>query len=96
MPDQGNRVTVRRLPLGEAQHAAIDGQAGQQMRILVGPGASVPDFAAGVLVEIESGQMLYLGEVLSRQDNLLTVGVEHVLNRAALAAVQEVWQGSRG
>jgi hypothetical protein len=46
----------------------------------------------GTLAEVECAQVLYLGEVVGGRDAQLIVTIEHAVQRAAAAAVREVWQ----
>lgn len=95
MHDQGEVVTVRLLPTGEPQPARLESQAGPRLRIRLTDDTAVPGLGASALVEVQSEQFLYLGEVLGRQQQLLIVAVEHAVNRAALAAIQDVWHTPR-
>ena len=45
----------------------------------------------GSLLEIESGCMSYLGELCQRDGNLVSVRVEHSLDRAKLATDRDHW-----
>jgi hypothetical protein len=54
------------------------------------------DFTTGSLVEVACTQMLYLGEVHSQRDELVTVFVEHSVDRAALSAIRRVWYRPEG
>lgn len=90
--EENKQVTVRRLPDGVAQTASVQSFNGQLMRLNREqfPGDAV--LKAGDLVEVTSPGHLYLGEVLARQAETIAVRVEHGLDRAALALIQQVWQ----
>lgn len=54
------------------------------------------EFRAGVLVEVQSPEAVYLGEVLERQDLYLVIAMEHTVERAALAEIENVWRKPPG
>ena len=58
------------------------------------PDAKSTEFIPGALVEVKGEGILYLGVVLGRQESVMLVAIEHAVDRAALAALQEVWRGS--
>jgi hypothetical protein len=94
--EQDQQVTVRRLPDGDVQAAFLGSLNGQLLRIdlpLVPAGVSLN---AGDLVEVSCARTLYLGEVRSRQNDTMIIGVEHALDRETLAAIQQVWHGPAG
>jgi hypothetical protein len=90
-------VTIRRLPDGAAQSARIANQSPD--RLALTPAGDEPGlgFDAGMLVQIDSPEAVYLGEVIGRQnDSLVTVAVEHFIDRAALAEIEKVWKTTEG
>lgn len=88
MPEQ-NTVKVRYLPDGGFLEAQGAGWENTLFRVdLPGPEDGFP---RGALVEIESGPMLYLGEVQQRSEGGFTVRVEHSLDRQKLASIQNTW-----
>ena len=91
MPGENELVTVARLPQGRPEAARIQSREGRRMRVDLTAEAG-SDFDPGALIEIESGQNLFLGEVRGRQGSLLIVDVEHSLDRSALGAIENVWQ----
>lgn len=93
MPEQTEFVTVRRLPDGGALTARIANRAPDRLALApVGNEASL-GFEAGALVQIDSPAAMYLGEVVGPpEDSLLTVAVEHFIDRSALAEIQKVWK----
>ncbi|MFY9725798.1 MAG: hypothetical protein WB579_20080 [Bryobacteraceae bacterium] len=88
MPEQYT-VKVRYLPDGGFLEARDAGWENTLFRVdLAG---SEDGFARGALVEIESGPMLYLGEVQQCSESGFTVRVEHSLDRQKLASIQNTW-----
>jgi hypothetical protein len=80
-------ATIRSLPDGESRTATLLAVDGRALRIEA-PG---PPLVAGSLLEIESGNALYLGEVERGSGTAYRIAVEHFVDRAALAAVREIW-----
>jgi hypothetical protein len=89
-------AVIRRLPEGESQKGILQEVAGRLLRIRVAPDSTAHDFTTGSLVEVACPQMLYLGEVHSWLDEIVTVFVEHSVDRAALAAIRRVWYRPEG
>lgn len=89
-------VTIRHLPDGDEHPARIVDQAADHIDVM--PIAEVPDrFQTGALVEIRSPKAIYLGEVVGRrQDSLMTVAVEHFIDRASLAGIEKAWKTTEG
>jgi len=78
---------MRRLPHGEFQEALELGWNGRFLEVdLLGH-----DFALGEPLGIESGSMLYLGELRRRDGSRGSILVEHSLDRAKLAADRDRW-----
>ncbi len=50
------------------------------------------DFAAGTLVELSLPDRLCLGEILSREGNLVIIRPEHTLQREALDDIRKNWK----
>jgi hypothetical protein len=92
MPEPERQVTIRRLPDGEPQPATEHSLAGVLLRVELPPGPASRQFGMGALVEVESAETLYLGEVQGCQGLLLLIAVEHAVDRTALAAIQRIWQ----
>lgn len=85
-----NTVKVRSLPDGGFLEGRDAGWEKTLLRVdLPGP---KDGFSRGVLVEIESGPMLYLGEVQQCSESGFTVRVEHSLDRDKLASIQNAWE----
>ena len=88
MPER-NSVKVRYLPDGGFLEGWEAGWEGTLLRVdLSGP---KDGFSRGVLVEIECGSMLYLGEVRQCSEDGITARVEHSLDRQKLASIQNAW-----
>jgi hypothetical protein len=69
---------------------------GQLLRIDLSSVPAGTSLKSGDLVEVASPGTLYLGEVRSRHDQTLLVGIEHSLDREALALIRQVWHGPSG
>jgi len=88
MPDR-KAVKVRYLPDGGFVDGWEAGWENSLLRVdLPGP---KDGFSRGVLVEIECGSMLYLGEIQQCSDSGLTARVEHSLDRDRTASMQNTW-----
>ena len=87
----GDPVTIRKLSAGDYREGNLHGQEGSLLRIRLEPGAAQPEFVTADLVEVMCPQTLCLGEVQGREGELLIVNVEHSVDRAALASIQQVW-----
>jgi hypothetical protein len=94
--ESGQEAIIRRLPEGDSRKGILQDVAGRLLQIRVGPDSTARDFTAGSLVEVACTQMLYLGEVHSQRDELVTVFVEHSVDRATLAAIRRVWYRPEG
>jgi hypothetical protein len=88
MPDR-NAVKVRSLPDGGFLEGWEAGWENAVLHVdLPGPKEGM---SRGVLVEIESGSMLYLGEVQQSTGSGVSAKVEHALDRHRLASIQNTW-----
>jgi len=83
------RVRLRSLPEGEFSEAQEDGWEGNMVHLTFPDGGA--GYAAGALVEIEGESKLYLGQVRQNNESGIRVLVEHTLDRARLAAIQDKW-----
>jgi hypothetical protein len=82
-------VRLRPLPDGDFQEGVQIGWKGRFLEVdLPGPAGG---FSLGALLEIECGSMLYLGELQRRSGSTATILVEHSVDRAKLASIQNVW-----
>ena len=94
--EQSQQVNIRRLRGGRIHLAAVESLAGMHLHLRLPPGTEDGAFDAGELVEVNTPETLYLGEIASRLDTLVIVAVEHALERKALAAIREVWHSPDG
>jgi hypothetical protein len=92
MPEGSAAATVRRLPDGDAQPARIESREHDRLLIALPGDAAAREFDAGALIEIQSEEAIYLGAVLHRQDLQVAISVEHAVNRAALAEIEDAWR----
>ena len=82
---------IRRLPDGAPHPARIVNREADRLSVSFIEDPS-GEFKAGTLVEIDSPQALYLGEIASREpDSFLTITVEHFIDHAALDEIQKSW-----
>ena len=86
MPEQIG-VKVRTLPDGEFQHASEVGWVGRLLELDLSGGS----FPPGTLLEIESGAMVYLGELQQQAGSRAVVAIEHSVNRSALKPIRDIW-----
>ena len=89
MPAQ-NAVKVRCLPDGGFLEGTEAGWEKTSLSVAL-PGPK-DGFSQGVLVEIECGSMLYLGEVQQCSESGFTARVEHSLDLHRLASIQDAWR----
>jgi hypothetical protein len=94
--ESDQEAIIRRLPEGDARRGILQDVAGRLLKIRVGSDSTARDFTTGSLVEVACTQMLYLGEVHSQLDELVTVFVEHSVDRATLSAIRRVWYRPEG
>ena len=74
----------------------LSGPNGHLLRVDFSPVPPGTNLKSGDLVEITSPGTLYLGEVRSSHDQAVIVGIEHSLDREALALIRQVWHGPSG
>lgn len=95
MPELDETATIRPLPDGQACPARIRWrETGQIVLVLPDEVATVPDgaFRPGMLVEVQSAQAVFLGEIVSLEPGTgVIVSVEHFLDRAALEQIGRFW-----
>jgi len=85
---QESEVALRRLPEGSFERALERSWSGRYVELELLANADLP---LGTLVEIDTGEFIYLGEIQRKNGTKLWVAVEHSMNRAKLARVQEAW-----
>jgi len=94
MSEPEPQITVRRLPNGETYAGFERSLRGAILDVeLAADTPAIP--ASGELVEVQSTTHIYLGEVQGVRGSALRIFVEHIVDRAALAAIQRVWQGPK-
>ena len=94
MSEPSEAAKLRRLPGGSPQQALIIKRALSEV-VLRPAGGDWAGLEAGALVEIETASTLLLGEVIRRDaESLLTVSVEHFVDQAALAEIEEAGKTS--
>lgn len=81
---------MRRLPDGEFRQAARMAWLGRRLEIGL-THSSAPELAAGVLVEIQSAEALYLGVIEEVSPEGLLVLVEHAVRWEQVDWIQDVW-----
>ncbi len=74
------------------QSARVESQEGQHLLLTLPSEGAAREFETGTLLEIQSDESILLGVVLRRQDASIAVIVEHAINRAALAEIEEAWR----
>lgn len=82
-------VKLRCLPDGDFQEGHEIGRKGRMLELDLSDEAR--GFPRGALLEIECGSMLYLGELQERIGSTAVVLVEHAVDRARLASIQDAW-----
>ena len=92
MSDGGEAVTIRRLPDGDVQPARMESREPHQLLIALSNEPAAGKFEAGALVEIQCSEAIYLGTVLHQRNSGMTICVEHSVNRAALAEIEDAWR----
>jgi hypothetical protein len=86
MPEQMS-VRVRALPDGEYLQAGEIGWKGRLLELDLAGG----EFPLGTLLEIENGEMVYLGELQQRSGRTAVVAIEHSVNSEKLKPIRETW-----
>jgi hypothetical protein len=82
-------MKLRSLPDGSFQDVEEAGWEGSFLHLTLLDGQ--PGVAPGVLAEIENESKVYLGEVQQCAGSAMKVLIEHSLDRARLASMQETW-----
>ena len=85
-------VTLRRLPDGVAVRGRMERRGGDPLKVAVSADGIAAEFSVGSAVEIQCDRVLYFGEVVGVLGSAVVMEVKHALDRAALEALQEVWQ----
>ena len=85
----GDPVTIRKFSAGAYREGSLHNQEGRLSQDSPRTGGKQPEFVTADLVEVTCPQTLFLGEVQGREGELLIVNVEHSVDRAALASIQQ-------
>jgi hypothetical protein len=83
-------MKFRSLPDGAFQEAKEADWEENMLHLTLPDGQA--GLAPGVLTEIESESKLYLGEVRQCNGSAMKILVEHSLDRARLASMQDIWR----
>jgi len=86
MPDRPG-IRVRRLPDGAFQDATQISLEGRFLELNV-TGEELP---LGALLEIESGQTIFWGQLQQTNGVTAIVSIEHSLDTSRLQPIREVW-----
>jgi len=86
MPDRAG-IRVRRLPDGEFHDAAQISLEGRFLELNV----TAEELSVGALLEIESGPILFWGELQQKNGVTAIVSIEHSLDTSRLQPIREVW-----
>lgn len=86
---EGNKI--RRLPEGEFHEAPEMAWRGRNLELGLSARTSAPELSAGVLVEIQSPEGLYLGVIEEANQGRLHVLVEHAVRWEQVEWIQDVW-----
>jgi hypothetical protein len=82
-------VKLRRLPDGDFQEGVEVGWEGRVLEVDLPGGKG--GFSPGAPLEIECGSMLYLGELQPGSGATARILVEHSVDLAKLASMQDAW-----
>jgi len=94
MPLENAELQFRCLPDGSWHPGLHRGLVGRLLSVETANNEE-SGFAAGCLVEVSWDSKTYLGQVYSRQDRVLVIGVEHAVDSESLSALQEAWRPLR-
>ena len=83
-------MRFRSLPDGVFQQGREAGWEGNILHLALPD--EQPELSPGSLVEIESDAKVYLGEVRQCVGGAMKISIEHSLDRARLASIQETWR----
>lgn len=90
-PEEGS-VLVRSLPEGPAEHGTKRRHKHNLLELEMSGAA--PFLRAGTLVEVESEDALYLGQVDRREASQIWILVEHKVDRVRLKRIHDRWNNS--
>jgi hypothetical protein len=83
------RVRLRCLPEGEYRQALQTGGEGRFLHFDLADADG--GFPAGSLLEIESGPLIRMGELVERRGLRAVVLIEHSIDRSRVPAMEETW-----
>jgi hypothetical protein len=84
-------VTVRQLPDGVEVSGNKAAWSGRTLDVSLRESAEEQIFRPGTVAEVTCPEHIYLGTVVSRNGDALSIDVEHAIDRAALARLQSNW-----
>ena len=88
-------AAIRRLPDGQTRSARIRRWESGQIVVAFSDERGSHEFVAGAPVEVNSGSVFYLGEVIRVEESgEAAVRVEHFVERAALDEIGKAWAAS--
>jgi hypothetical protein len=94
MPLENAELQLRCLPDGSWHPGLHRGLVGRLLSVEIANGEE-SGFADGCLVEVNWDRKMYLGQVYSRQNHALVIGVEHTVDSEPLSALQDAWRPLR-
>ena len=94
MSAENETITVRVLSHGSTHSGILRSWNGHVLHLELRPDAHAHELTPGALVEVDSQENMYLGEIQGRQGAGVLIGVEHRLDRQALTDIQRVWHPS--
>lgn len=86
-----DKVIVRPLSSGEFREGLEAGWTGKVLDIDLVDDATTPELDPGALVEVKSGNRLYLGVLQTSHPSRVSVLVEHMLDRDEIEWISDVW-----
>jgi hypothetical protein len=94
MPLENADLQLHCLPDGPWHPGLHRGLVGRLLSVEIANGEE-SGFADGCLVEVNWDRKTYLGQVYSRQDRALVIGVEHAVDNEPLSALEDAWRPLR-
>ena len=86
-----NRVRMRPLPAGPFREGWEVRWTGKVLDIDFADQSATADLPAGIPVEVQSEERLYLGVLQERHMTRVSIEVEHYLERSQIESIREVW-----
>ena len=94
MPLENAELQLRCLPDGSWHSGLYLSLVGTLLSVEIANGEE-SGFADGCLLEVNWDRKTYLGQLHSRQDHVLVIGVEHSVDSKPLSALQDAWRPLR-